>query len=82
MAELKWREKMDFIYGAIAIIVIVAIYLVVRKNSSNKRNCGKIACEPIVPVADREEAGVAEGERIVENDTVKATTDENCAKED
>jgi len=51
---------MDYIYAAIAIIVLVAIYLVVRKNSDNKRNCGKIACEPIVPVADRDETGVAE----------------------
>jgi hypothetical protein len=80
--ELKWRENMEYIYGAIAVIVIVAIYLVVRKTSSDKRNCGKIACEPIVPVADRDETGVAEGERIVENDTVKATTDESCDKEE
>ncbi len=73
---------MDFVYAGIAIIAIIAIYLVVRKNSDNKRNCGKIACEPIVPVADREETGVAEGERIVENDTVQATSDEPCDKEE
>ena len=73
---------MDYIYGAIAVIVLVAIYLVVRKNSSNKRNCGKIACEPIIPVANRDETGVAEGERIVENDTVKAPTEESCAKDE
>jgi hypothetical protein len=79
---MNWREKMDYIYAAIAIIGIVAIYLVVRKNSNNKRNCGKIACEPIVPVADRDETGVAEGERIVENDTVHATTDEGCESDE
>lgn len=73
---------MDFVYAGIAIIVIVAIYLVVRKNNDNKRNCGKIACEPIVPVADRDENGVAEGERTVENDTVKATTEESCDKDE
>ena len=73
---------MEYIYLAIAVIVLVAIYLVVRKTSNDKRNCGKIACEPIVPVADRDETGAAEGERIVESDTVKATTDENCAKDE
>jgi len=73
---------MDYIYAAIAVVVLVAIYLVVRKNSDNKKNCGKIACEPIVPVADRDETGAAEGERIVENDTVKAATDETCAKDE
>ena len=72
---------MEYIYGAIAIIVIIAIYLVIRKKNNEKRNCGKIACEPIVPVADRDESGVAEGERIVENDTVKAPTDEDCKKD-
>lgn len=72
---------MDYIYGAIAIIVIIAIYLVIRKKNNEKRNCGKIACEPIVPVADRDETGAAEGERIVENDTVKAATDEDCKKD-
>lgn len=72
---------MEYIYGAIAIIVIIAIYLVIRKKNNEKRNCGKIACEPIVPVADRDENGVAEGERIVENDTVKAPTDEDCKKD-
>jgi hypothetical protein len=82
LAELKWREKMEYVYAAIALIVIIAIYLVVRKNSNDKRNCGKIACEPIVPVADRDETGVAEGERIVENDTVKAATEESCAKDE
>ena len=73
---------MDFIYAGIALIAIIAIYLVVRKNSDNKRNCGKIACDPIVPVADRDETGTAEGERIVENDTVQATTEESCDKDD
>lgn len=73
---------MDYIYAAIAVVILVAIYLIVRKNSDNKRNCGKIACEPIVPVADRDETGVAEGERIVENDTVQATTDDSCDKDD
>lgn len=82
LAELKWREKMEYVYAAIGVIVIVAIYLVVRKNSNDKKNCGRIACEPIVPVADRDETGVAEGERTVENDTVKATTDETCAKDE
>lgn len=72
---------MEYIYGAIAIIVIIAIYLVIRKKNNEKRNCGKIACEPIIPVADRDESGVAEGERIVENDTVKAPTDEDCKKD-
>ncbi len=72
---------MEYIYGAIAIIVIIAIYLVIRKKNNEKRNCGKIACEPIVPVADRDESGFAEGERIVENDTVKAPTDEDCKKD-
>jgi hypothetical protein len=70
---------MEYIYAAIAVIVIVAIYLVVRKNNDNKKNCGRIACEPIVPVADRDETGTAEGERAVENDTVKAATEESCA---
>lgn len=73
---------MDYIYAAIAVVILVAIYLIVRKNSDNKRNCGKIACEPIVPVADRDETGVAEGERIVENDTVQAATDDNCDKDE
>ena len=72
---------MDYIYAAIAIIVLIAIYLVVRKKNNDKRNCGKIACEPIVPVAERDETGAAEGERIVESDTVKAATDEDCKKD-
>ncbi len=73
---------MEYIYAAIAVVIIVAIYMIVRKNSDNKRNCGKIACEPIVPVADREETGVAEGERMVENDTVQAAAEESCEKDD
>lgn len=73
---------MDYVYLAIAIIVLVAIYLVVRKKNADKKNCGRIACEPIVPVADRDETGVAEGERVVENDTVKAATEESCAKDE
>jgi len=73
---------MDYIYAAIAVVILVAIYLVVRKNSDNKRNCGKIACDPIVPVADRDETGAAEGERIVENDTVQAATDDSCDKDE
>jgi hypothetical protein len=73
---------MEYIYLAIAAVILIAIYLVVRKNSSNKRNCGKIACDPIVPVADREETGAAEGERIVENDTVQATTNDSCDKDE
>lgn len=72
---------MDYIYAAIAIIVLIAIYLVIRKRNNDKRNCGKIACEPIVPVADRDESGVAEGERLVEDDTVKAASDEDCDKD-
>jgi len=72
---------MTYVYIIIAIIVLVAIYLIVRK-SNEKKNCGRIACEPIVPVADRDETGTAEGERTVENDTVKATTDESCAKDE
>ena len=70
---------MDYIYAAIAVIGLVAIYLIIRKKNENKRNCGRIACEPIVPVADRDETGTAEGERAVENDTVKAATEESCA---
>lgn len=73
---------MDFVYAAIVVIALVAIYLLIRKRSNDKKNCGRIACEPIVPVADRDEAGVAEGERTVENDTVKAATDETCAKDE
>ena len=69
---------MDYIYAAIAAIALIAIYLVIRKRGETKRNCGKIACEPIVPVADRDETGVAEGERIVESDTVKAASGESC----
>jgi len=72
---------MTYVYIIIAIIVLVAIYLIVRK-SNEKKNCGRIACEPIVPVAERDETGTAEGERTVENDTVKATTDESCAKDE
>ena len=72
---------MDYVYAAIAVIGIIAIYLVVRKRNE-KKNCGRIACEPIVPVADRDETGAAEGERIVENDTVKATKAEDCAKDE
>ena len=72
---------MDYIYAAIAIIGLIAIYLVIRKRNNDKRNCGKIACEPIVPVADRDESGVAEGERLVEDDTVKAASDEDCDKD-
>lgn len=72
---------MDYIYAAIAIIVLIAIYLVIRKRNNDKRNCGKIACEPIVPVADRDESGVAEGERLVEDDTVKPASDEACDKD-
>lgn len=79
--NLKWRRKMDYIYAAIAIIGLIAIYLVIRKRSNDKRNCGKIACEPIVPVADRDETGVAEGERLVDDDTVKAASDESCDKD-
>jgi hypothetical protein len=72
---------MTYVYIIIAIIVLVAIYLIVRK-SNDKKNCGRIACEPIVPVADRDETGTADGERTVEHDTVKATTDESCAKDE
>jgi len=73
---------MDYIYMAIAVILLVAIYLVVRKRSNDKKNCGRIACEPIVPVADRDETGAAEGERIVADDTVKAATEEPCDKDE
>lgn len=72
---------MDYIYAAIAVIALIAIYLVIRKKGEAKRNCGKIPCEPIVPVADRDENGVAEGERMVESDTVKAAADEDCSKD-
>lgn len=72
---------MTYVYILIAIIVLVAIYLIVRK-SNEKKNCGRIACEPIVPVADRDETGTADGERTVEDDTVKTTTDESCAKDE
>jgi len=75
------RIDMDYIYAAIAVIALIAIYFLVRRKGEAKRNCGKIACEPIVPVADRDENGVAEGERIVENDTVQAAADEDCSKD-
>lgn len=72
---------MDYVYVAIAVIGLIAIYLVVRKRNE-KKNCGRIACEPIVPVADRDETGAAEGERTVDNDTVKAAKkDEDCAED-
>lgn len=72
---------MDYVYAAIAVIGIIAIYLVIRKRN-DKKNCGRIACEPIVPVADRDENGTAEGERIVENDTVTAAKADDCAKDE
>lgn len=73
---------MDFVYAAIAVIGLIAIYLLIRKRSNDKKNCGRIACEPIVPVAERDETGTAEGERTVENDTVKSAADEPCDKDE
>ena len=73
---------MDYIYAAIAAIGLIAIYLVVRKRSNDKKNCGRIACEPIVPVAERDETGAADGERVVQEDTVQAATEDSCAKDE
>lgn len=72
---------MKYVLIPIVIIVLVAIYLIVRK-SNEKKNCGRIACEPIVPVADRDETGTAQGERAVENDTVAAGTSADCKKDE
>jgi hypothetical protein len=72
---------MKYVLIPIVIIVLVAIYLIVRK-SNEKKNCGRIACEPIVPVADRDETGTAQGERAVENDTVTAGASADCKKDE
>ncbi len=72
---------MKYVLIPIVIIVLVAIYLIVRK-SNEKKNCGRIACEPIVPVADRDETGTAQGERAVENDTVAAGAAADCKKDE
>jgi len=72
---------MPYVPVIIAVAAIALIYLLVRR-SNNKKNCGRIACEPIVPVAERDQTGTAEGERTVEKDTVAGGAAESCDKKE
>lgn len=72
---------MQYVPIIIAVAAIALIYLLVR-NNNKKKSCGRIACEPIVPVEERDETGAAEGERTVENDTVSGGSAESCDKKE
>lgn len=75
----------------IAFIVVVAalafIYFILKNRKGGvdqtEEACGRIACEPIVPVEDRNEEGVGPDERKVEGDItvhhLKKEKDEECA---
>lgn len=74
------------IIALIAVVAALAFIYFMLKNrkggvDQTQESCGRIACEPIVPVEERNEEGVGEDERKIDGDiTVHRIDkkDQNC----
>lgn len=74
------------IIALIAVVAALAFIYFMLKNrkggvDQTQESCGRIACEPIVPVEERNEEGVGEDERKIDGDiTVHHIDkkDQNC----